>query len=365
MPLRILWKGNKITADMKKNKLLFPGNCSENSIQAQDRDYKNWALFLDPEKYDISIFCHDEKPDIRLRQNTNIHIIQLGKKCRIFKVLQYGYHWFFKKYDVILLSKANFIEFLYLKIKKKNPFDTKRVLISIVNKVPYENVDFEFLISENHNPFAISKKIKHAIEAKYNIYVPLVHLCYDLDIFKNESQLDTNRRKRVVCVASLQIRKQPFLFANLAKETPEADFIWVGDGYYMDWMKEKIKIDGISNLTMKGKLTQKELANFLPLNDIFLFPSLHEGFPNVIVEAMACGLPVIAFNTYGPEAVIDGKTGYVVASEFEMLKKLKYLLSDENTLRDFSINARRRAMDFEGSNVIHELESYIDGIMRQ
>jgi len=280
-------------------------------------------------------------------------------------MLQYVYHQIFKKYDIILLSKANFIEFCYLKIKRKNPFDTKRVLISIVNMVPYENMDFEFLISSDHNPFAISKKIKQAIKAKYNIDVSLVHLCYDLSMFKNGCKFHTNGRKKVVCVASLQIRKQPFLFANLAKETPEADFIWIGDGYYMDWMKEKIKIDGMSNLTMRGKLTQKDLANFLPLNDIFLFPSLHEGFPNVIVEAMACGLPVIAFNTYGPEAVIDGKTGYVVASEFEMLKKLKYLLSDENILKDFSVNARRRAMDFEGSKIIHELEGYIDRIMRQ
>jgi hypothetical protein len=49
--------------------------------------------------------------------------------------------------------------------------------------------------------------------------------------------------------------------------------------------------------------------------------------------------------------------------QFFVLEKLKYLLSNEDTLRDFSVNARRRAMDFEGSNIIHELENFIDGIV--
>ena len=213
--------------------------------------------------------------------------------------------------------------------------------------------------------FAISSKNQHEMKKYFDIDVPVVHLSYDLNMFNIKSFNVNNKRKKIICIGSLQLRKQPFLFANIAKETPEADFVWVGDGYYLEWIKEKITRDNITNLTMTGILLQSKLADYLSDFDIFLFPSIHEGFPNTIVEAMACGLPVIAFDTYGPEAIIDGKTGYIVQSEFEMLEKLKYLLNNERLIKEFGKNARRRALDFDGSKIAKELEDYIDKIVSE
>jgi len=155
--------------------------------------------------------------------------------------------------------------------------------------------------------------------------------------------------------------KQPFLFANIAKELPEADFIWYGERMYYDAMKEKIKRENIDNLTLPGGLKNNELPEVLALGDVYLYPSIHEGFPNVLVEAMGCGLPVIVFNQYGPEAVVDGKTGYVVSSEYEMLRKLKYLLHNEKLIEEYGRNARLRAMEYDGRKLVHKLETIIDG----
>ena len=345
-------KGGKI-------KVLFLADCNENSIQAQDRGAKNWALFLDPRKHDLSILCTGD-PDTRLKRKDNIKIIYTRSKFAKVNYFAMLFCLFFSKYDVVILSKCRRRAVL---IFNKYFLKRRKIVVPIVNQVPYEEKTFPDLVSSPNHVFAISSKIRKGIKQYANIDVPVVHSCFDLNMFK--TMFKNNRRKKVVCVSSLQLRKQPFLFANIAKETPEADFIWIGDGYYMTWMKGKIQRENISNLTMAGILTQMELAEFLPQNDIFLFPSIHEGFPGAIAEAMACGLPVIAFDIYGPEAVIDGKTGYVVKSEFEMLEKLKYLLSNADTLKDFSVNARERAMDFEGSNVIHELEDYIDKIVRK
>jgi len=345
----------------KKIRILFLADCSASTVQAQDRDAKNWALFLDPCKYDVSIFCKDES-DIRLRNKDNIQIIYLNYKFKIIKVIKVMFCYVFNKYDVVIVSRFWFYS---AKLSKINKYlrNRRKLVVPIVNQVPYDDKRFSAFKSGSNHIFAISSKIKQGIKKYLNFDVPVVHLCYDLDTFNTKSH--SNKRKKVICVASLQTRKQPFLFANIAKEMPVADFIWVGDGYYMSWLQDKVKNDKIINLKMAGVLTQSELAKLLPQCDIFLFPSIHEGFPNSIVEAMACGLPVIAFDIYGPEAVIDGKTGYVVKSEFEMLQKLKYLLLNEDVLKDFSVNARKRAMDFEGSNIIHELEDYIDKILSE
>lgn len=340
----------------KRTRVLFLAFCHKSSIQAQDRDAKNWASFLDPRKYDVSIFCKGEA-DSRLTRKKNVHIIYLNSSFKIPRVIKFLSYLLFVNYDVVVISKYDWISRNY--VKWISPYQKRRqTLLGIVNQVPYGDKNFPSFIHGSKNIFAISTRIKDKIYELLGIDVPIVHLCYCLDLFQVKQY--SNARPKVVSVGSLQMRKQPFFFADIAKETPEADFVWVGDGYYMSWMKEKIKTNRILNLKMIGEMVQDDLAKFLPGCDIFLFPSDHEGFPNVIVEAMACGLPVIASDIYQPEAVIDGKTGYVVKSKFEMLEKLKYLLSNEEILKDFGVNARKRAMDFEGSNIIHELEDCID-----
>lgn len=338
----------------RKTKVLFVADCSTSSVQAQDRDARNFALFLDPERFDVWIFCMGDA-DIRLKNKDNVRIVYLNSRLKIAKVIKAFAFYCLKRYHLVMFSRFSLTNLFKIATHLPN---RKGITVGIVNQVPYHHKNFKYLVRGPHHVFAISSRIREGIKNYANRDVPVIHLCYDLDMFRPKAH--QNIRKQVVCVGSMQLRKQPLLFANIARRTPEADFIWVGDGYYMNWMKEKIKNEGISNLKIPGVMKQSDLADFLPQCDIFLFPSVHEGFPNVIVEAMACGLPVVAFNTYGPEAVIDGETGYIVKSEFEMLEKLKYLISDDVVLKAFSKNARRRAMDFEGSNIIHELEDFIE-----
>ena len=86
----------------------------------------------------------------------------------------------------------------------------------------------------------------------------------------------------------------------------------------------------------------KELLNSF---DIFVLPSLFEGLPNVVLEAMACSKPVVATAVAGtPEAVIDGKTGYLVPSQNPeaLAKALINLLEDEDLLEKMGREGRRR-----------------------
>ena len=63
----------------------------------------------------------------------------------------------------------------------------------------------------------------------------------------------------------------------------------------------------------RGKIPHDEVAWWMAAGDVFVLPSLSEGLPTVVCEAMACGRPVVATAVDGtPEIVRDGETGILV-----------------------------------------------------
>jgi glycosyltransferase involved in cell wall biosynthesis len=60
--------------------------------------------------------------------------------------------------------------------------------------------------------------------------------------------------------------------------------------------------------------------------DVFLFLSIHEGFPKVTIEVAATKTASIVFNNYRPETVLNGETGFIVRDVEEMMNKLTILI---------------------------------------
>jgi glycosyltransferase involved in cell wall biosynthesis len=88
-------------------------------------------------------------------------------------------------------------------------------------------------------------------------------------------------------------------FDSLSGSVP-VKLILVGDGPYRRELEKK----GDPRMFLAGYRYGKELAALYASSDIFVFPSLTDTFGNVMQEAMACGLPVIAFDITGPRSVV-------------------------------------------------------------
>lgn len=89
--------------------------------------------------------------------------------------------------------------------------------------------------------------------------------------------------------------------------------------------------------------------------DIFVLPSLYEGFGNVIVEAMACGTPVISTNCpFGPDEIISSsELGMLVPTKnpTRLAEAIEELIKNPEKRELLSVKAKNRALDFKVSNI--------------
>jgi glycosyltransferase involved in cell wall biosynthesis len=98
----------------------------------------------------------------------------------------------------------------------------------------------------------------------------------------------------------------------LARDFPRARFAIVGDGPARDSLEERAAREGVSHCTTFAGL-RRDVPDVMRAFDLFVQPSLWEGFGMTALEAMAVGTPVVASRVGGvPEVVVDGQTGLLV-----------------------------------------------------
>lgn len=116
----------------------------------------------------------------------------------------------------------------------------------------------------------------------------------------------------------------------------------IEQGYY-DNILQKINCYGLrQNVVFHGRVTNEEKAFFMKTSNVFVFPSLQEGYGMVIMEAMSFGLPVIAFNNSAiPYTVKDEYNGLIAANKDidDLKQKIEMILKDSSLKEKLSQGA--------------------------
>jgi glycosyltransferase involved in cell wall biosynthesis len=114
----------------------------------------------------------------------------------------------------------------------------------------------------------------------------------------------------VLCVGKFDpLKNQKLLiqaWASVAQRYPEARLVLIGDGKTFDACRAMVDDLGLRDVVlMPGKLPNTEVRRYLGASDIFAYPSLYEGQPNALLEAMAFGLACVASDIPGNRSLVE------------------------------------------------------------
>lgn len=190
----------------------------------------------------------------------------------------------------------------------------------------------------------------------------IVRVWYGVDLSKfscgrngitKRRELGLKETDRVIGVVARLTEQKGHMYlieavAEIIDKFPNLKVLFVGDGPLRTELVSKVERLGLhQNFFFLG--TRHDVKELLHVFEIFVLPSLWEGLPNVLLEAMACAKPIIATAVDGsPEAVVHGDTGLLVPPRDPraLAQALTQLLSDPEKLDSMSRQARLRAEEF-------------------
>lgn len=199
--------------------------------------------------------------------------------------------------------------------------------------------------------------------------ISVINNPFDIDFIRKQAQGSVehswvdSQTPLIIAVGRLVRQKgYEFLLRSVEKVLTEIDvnLLILGEGERRGSLIDLSKRLSIhDNVDFVGE--KKNPFKYIASSDLFVLSSRFEGFPNTLVEAMACGAAVISTDCpTGPSEIItDGKDGYLVpfGDEKTLSDKILEVLNSEDIRIKLSKNARKKAEKFHIDRIIKEYES--------
>lgn len=228
--------------------------------------------------------------------------------------------------------------------------------------LPFLNIFENIYFHTKRSYITVSEWMKQQITSQYpqieKSSIDVIHNSVDTNLF---SPIKKGEKENVILysgrlVANKGINYLINAMPHILKEFPDSKFVFVGPGnpnYYQSEIKKK----GINdkNFEFAGYIKdQSHLIDYYRDSSIYLAPTLYENLPIRVLEAMSCGLPVVASNVCAiPEVVNDGVNGFLTEprSVDQIVESTCVLLGDRKLRQKIGLEARKTVV--ENFNLSH------------
>jgi len=164
-------------------------------------------------------------------------------------------------------------------------------------------------------------------------------------ILKNVKNIK-NEKLTVGIIARIGFQKNPILFNEIAAANLDINFVWIGDGELRSELTSP-------NIEIKGWLTRNEAIKELMKCDIFLLPSLWEGLPISLLEAMYLKKVCIVSNVIGNnDVIINKENGFICNNLKEYTKVLQELKNNTYDINKIVNTAKENVLKEYNSEIM-------------
>lgn len=371
-------------------------------IGGVERVIKNLCENLDEKKYNINLLIVKKST---IEQDMKEPKIEFPKNAKVYKILSNNYFllaiktfFFLKSFNYQLIITASDISFAFfvniinhllnfLKIKQKtkviitfhNFFDfKKRKLIHFFSKSFLVKYFYKIFLANLY--IAVSSDLRDYVikilRIPENKILTIYNPVLSKEILEKKYKIPEEFKKfknikKILCISRLNITQKDFItlikaFDLVKEKIPELKLFIIGDGQDKEKVISIIESSEFSkDIILIGP--KKLIYPYIKYSDIFVLSSNFEGLPTVIVEAMACGCPVVATDcSFGPRELIgNNEFGLLVPVKDykKMAEAIHLLLLNENLRLRIIKKAKEKIYPFFIDYAVAQYEKIINELI--
>ena len=286
-----------------------------NDVRPIPYQYANLIQRFDPSKFEVTCFIEPSNRTINLPKNTRgvpvPHSRPLLKRSTMIRESM-------RQFDILHTGGGPKLRYYLAKIARlRSPrYSHVHTLHIDVNPGSERNLYKQRLIDMADVTVAVSEHTAETANSIFGTRPTVIYNGIDTSLFTPDRLPPETLFKKLpnspmfLFVGKLEERKRPMDVLTVAKLIPDANFLIRGEGPLAGHLAQRAT--NMSNVHILDQLSKETLSQLYAAVDGFLFPSIREGCPTVVLESMASGTPVVGYRaTSMPELVTDGETGYL------------------------------------------------------
>jgi glycosyltransferase involved in cell wall biosynthesis len=330
-------------------RIFTPSVADEANTNAQNLTVKEVVARLDPELFHVTMISQAD-PDPRIAQRKNTVLLPYYEHGNALRLLL---HTLAARPDIYFFPRFGPLDRGFLLARKYFSPNTSVIayVVMMMNDETGKGVVGK-VIRGAHRVYANSAFVAETVHAKFGIEPESVYDGADRRFFfPQPAKKFASDRKVVLYAGSFQERKRVEVIVEQASRRPDVEFRLAGKGATEAGCRSLAAQLGCANVIFLGHVTPAELGQQMREADVFLFPSILEGHPQVLIQATACGLPNVAMSLYRPDAIVHGQTGLLADNDQQLAANLDALLDCPGLRQKMSAAAIDHSQRFDWKRI--------------